>query len=69
MAPHELDILISTTFILGLVLFMVMIVIKDLIIPSQMSTFASVIICGVLLTAPSAFIIKNIYILFASWNL
>lgn len=48
---------------------MIFIVIKDLVIPSGMNKWAASVIGFVLLSAPIAFAIKNIYVVTASFNL
>jgi len=68
-APHELDMLITSIFVFALVLFMVFVVLKDLVLPSKMNRFGVFLTVGVLLTAPAVFVAKNIYVVFASFNL
>ena len=69
MSPHEIDMLITSILVFALVAYMCMIVHKDLIKPSGMSNFGKFLIVGVLLTAPGAFLIKNLYMLSASFSL
>jgi hypothetical protein len=64
MSPWEVDSLITSIMVFALISFMAMIVYKDLIKPSGMSMFGAVIICGVLMTAPAAYLIKNLVVLF-----
>jgi hypothetical protein len=69
LAPHEMDMLITSIFVFALVLFMVFVVLKDLVLPSKMNKFGVFLTVGVLLTAPAVFVAKNIYVFFASFNL
>jgi len=69
LSPHEIDMLITGTFVFALIALMIFIVIKDLILPSGMSKFGAFLIAGVLLTAPAAFLIKNVYVAIASFSL
>lgn len=68
-APHEMDMLITSIFVFALVLFMIFVVLKDLVLPSKMNKFGVFLTLGVLLTAPTVFVAKNIYVIFASFNL
>lgn len=69
MTPWETKELIVSLFVFSLVVMMVVVVYKDLIKPAGMSKFGMFLICGVLLTAPFAFLMKNIYILASSFRI
>jgi len=67
MSPYELDSLVTASMVFLLAGYLASIVIFDLIKPSGMSNFGIFVICGVLLTAPTAYLIKNLYVLFATF--
>ena len=69
MSPHEVNMAITSVLVLLLIVYMGFVVLYDLIIPSQVSRFGVVLIGGVLLGAPLVFVMKNIFVLFAYWNL
>lgn len=69
MTPWEQDELIVSCFVFLFVVIMVFTVYKDLIKPSGMSKFGMLLICGVLLTAPFAFMAKNIVILLSAFRI
>ena len=62
MSPWEIDSLITSILVFALVMYMALIVYKDLIKPSGMSRFGAALICGVLLTAPAAYLVKNLVV-------
>lgn len=62
LSPHELDMLITGFFVFALVVMMVVIVLRDMVVPSNMSRFSVFLIAGILLTAPLVFFAKNIYV-------
>lgn len=69
MSPHELDMLITSFFVFCLIAFMSYIVYADLLKPSKASRWGAALIVFVLMTAPMAFLIKNVYVVLSSWNL
>lgn len=69
MTPWETKELIVSIFVFALVVFMCFIVYKDLIKESGMSKWAMGLICGILLTAPFAFLMKNVVILVSTFRI
>ena len=69
MSPHELNMLITSFFVFSLIALMAYIVYEDLLKPSRASKWGASLIIFVLMTAPIAFLIKNVYVALVSFNL